>query len=258
MAEKRKLSTLSIVLIVLIIGMLGYTALQYTSPRQEIAQDEFGERVRAYLLGNPKVLREVIDELSTVEQAEAQQAKKSLMASLSSDLQQDGYSFVAGNPEGDVTIVEFFDYRCGYCKRSFPDLMKTVEEDGNIRLVLKEFPILGDDSIEASRAAIASIAQGKYMEFHTALMATRGSLNKDRILNVASDVGLDVKQLEADMGALATEEIISKNYALARKLGVNGTPAFVIGDHISPGALSSEQLLARVAIARENTATATN
>ncbi|PHQ69049.1 MAG: hypothetical protein COB93_09050 [Sneathiella sp.] len=260
MSEKQKLSNMSLGLIVLIIAIIGYGVFQYAQPsKAQITDDAFGERVRAYLMSNPTVLRDVIGELGKQEQANAEMDKKALIASLATDLKQDSMSFVAGNPDGDVTIVEFFDYRCGYCKRSFPDLMKAVEEDGNIRLVLKEFPILGEDSVQASRAAIASMAQGKYMEFHTALMASRGALTKERILNIATDVGLDAVKLEADMDTAAIKEVISKNHAIAQQLGINGTPAFVIEDQFAPGALSADQLQNLVTAARESISkTATN
>jgi len=148
--------------------------------------------------------------------------------------------------------VEFFDYRCGYCKQTFPEVMKAVEADGNIRLVLKEFPILGADSFLAAQAAIASIEQGKYLEFHTALMSSRGGLTMERIRSIATDVGLDLEKLEADMKKDAVRAVVEKNYALAKQLGISGTPAFVIGDEFIPGVISSEQMQALIAAARES------
>lgn len=253
MAGNSKLSALSIGSIIALVALIGFGIFQYglKATSTPVADKEFGEKVRGYLLANPYVLREVIEKLKAQEQLTASQQQSATLASLSDDLKNDPASYVAGNPDGDITIVEFFDYRCGYCKRNFPDLMKTVEDDGNIRLVLKEFPILGEDSVLASQAAIASMSQGKYMEFHTALMGVRGGLTKDRILNIASDVGLDIQKLEKEMQAAAVQEVIQKNYSVAQQLGVNGTPAFVIEDTFYPGAASSEQMEKLIVAARE-------
>lgn len=257
MSARTKLSSLSILSFIALIGLIAFGVYQYMVEKPAATEDEFGERVRAYLLSNPQVLREVIAELAKQEELAAATDRKGLLASLTTELKEDGYSFVAGNPDGDVTIVEFFDYRCGYCKQSFPEVMKVVEADGNIRLVLKEFPILGADSFLAAQAAIASIEQGKYLELHTALMNSRGSLTIERLRNIADDVGLDVAKLEEDMKKDAVRTVVEKNYALAKKLGISGTPAFVIGDEFIPGVISTEQMHALVAAARESAALAT-
>lgn len=258
MSGNSKLSVLSIGSIIALVGLVGFGIYQYGQKMTSapVADAEFGEKVRGYLMANPFVLREVIQELQAQEQLAASQQQSATLTSLSDELKNDPSSYVAGNPDGDVTIVEFFDYRCGYCKKNFPDLMKTVEDDGNIRLVLKEFPILGEDSVLASQAAIASISQGKYMDFHAALMAVRGGLTKDRILNIASDVGLDIQKLEDEMQGEAVQEVIRKNYAVAQKLGVNGTPAFVIEDTFYPGAATSAQMAEMIVAAREKKKTA--
>ncbi|MCR9213523.1 MAG: DsbA family protein [Proteobacteria bacterium] len=259
MSAPRKLSNLSIVMIVAIVTLVGYGVVETLRKPATLNDAEFGAKVRGYLLANPQVLREVIDELSVQERAAAEREKTAQIASLDQQLKYDSNSFVAGNPDGDITIVEFFDYRCGYCKRSFPDLMKTVEEDGNIRLVLKEFPILGDESVLASRAAIASMAQDKYMDFHTKLMETRGSFSLDRLLSLAEEYGLDKVKLEADMNSEKTDGIIRDNYAVARELGVTGTPAFIIGNTFVPGAVSADEMKNLVAEARQKeAASATN
>ncbi len=258
MSGKTRLSSLSILSLCALIGLIAFGAYQYVLAKPQVSEDEFGERVRAYLLSNPQVLREVIAELSKQEEVAASTERQGLIASLATDLKEDGYSYVAGNPDGDVTIVEFFDYRCGYCKQSFPELMKTVEEDGNIRLVLKEFPILGPDSFLASQAAIASLEQDKYLEFHTALMGSRGGVTIERIRSIAADVGLDVEKLEADMKKDAVREVVEKNYVLAKQLGISGTPAFIIGDEFIPGVVSGEQMKEIISAARESAALAAN
>jgi protein-disulfide isomerase len=257
MSGKTKLSSLSIFSLCALVGLIAFGVYQYIQNKPVASDEAFGERVRAYLLSNPQVLREVIAELSKQEDLAAAAERESLITALSADLKNDGYSFVAGNPDGDVTIVEFFDYRCGYCKQSFPDLMKTVEADGNIRLVLKEFPILGADSFLASQAAIASQEQDKYLEFHTALMESRGGMTIDRIRSIAADVGLDVAMLEADMKNDSVREVVEKNYELAQQLGISGTPAFIIGDEFIPGVVSSEKMQELITAARKTAALAT-
>ncbi len=256
MSKPRKLSTASILSLCALIVLIGFGAYQYMMAKTAVTADEFGARVRAYLLANPQVLREVFAELTKQENAAAERDRKERVAALSEDLRNDGFSFVAGNPDGDVTIVEFFDYRCGYCKRSFPDLMKTVEEDGNIRLVLKEFPVLGPESVLAAQAAIAAAGQDKYMELHRAMMSVRGGLTLERILNMATDVGIDTEKLQADMESEETRAVIEKNYRLAKILDIQGTPAFVIGDEFVPGAISHTDMLKFVAAAREKPAPA--
>lgn len=251
MPKTRKLSTLSLVSLCVLVGLIVFGVYQYVIMKPQMTEAAFGERVRAYLLSNPQVLREVIAELKKQEDVASVARQKEMVVSLAADLQNDGYSFVAGNPEGDVTIVEFFDYRCGYCKSSFPDVMKTVEEDGNIRLVLKEFPILGPDSILASQAAIAAIEQGKYMELHTALMNSRGGLTIDRILSLASDAGIDVEKLEVDMQSDKVRAAVENNYRIAKQLGIDGTPAFIINEEFVPGAISGEEMQRIVAEVRE-------
>jgi len=166
-------------------------------------------------------------------------------------LYNDPTSFVAGNPQGDVTIVEFFDYKCGYCKRAVDSLMKVVEEDGNVRLVLKEFPILGEESVQASLAAIAALSQGeRYLDFHIALLRTRGALDTDKIMQVAREAGLDTKRLKRDMASDEAQAVIDRSYELARQIGIDGTPAFIIADKLVPGALPEARLKELIAEAR--------
>ena len=256
MLKPRKLSTLSIVSLCVLVGLIVFGVFQYAITKPQMTEEAFGERVRGYLLSNPQVLHEVIAELKKQDEIASAKQQKEMMTTLAADLKNDGYSYVAGNPDGDVTIVEFFDYRCGYCKKSFPDLMKTVEEDGNIRLVLKEFPILGPESILASQAAIAAIEQDKYMELHTALMTSRGGLTIDRIRSIASDVGIDVEKLEADMQSDEVRETVEKNYRLAKQLGIDGTPPLVINEEFIPGLISGAEMKQIVAEVREKAKTA--
>ena len=149
---------------------------------------------------------------------------------------------VSGNPKGDVTLVEFFDYQCGYCKRSLKPVKDLLETDRQLRIVWKEFPILGPVSRFAARAAMASEKQGRYLEFHVAVMGSRGKLTEDRVMDIAGSVGLDVQRLRREMDDPAIEEYLDETIRLARVLGIEGTPAFVIGDTLVPGAVGGARL----------------
>ncbi len=248
MRQTTRITLLASLLVVGIVAVVGLNFYQHQKSSQDQA---FGDQVRAYLLENPKLIREVIEKLSVVEAREKQQQELQALSMFKSELEHDGFSYVAGNPDGDVTIVEFFDYRCGYCKKSFPDLLKVVEADGNIRLVLKEFPILGPPSVMAAQAAVAAQNQGKYMPFHTALMESRGSVSEAKLIQIAADLGLDVDKLLSDMSSDEVKEKISRTYSLANQLNITGTPAFVIGGKIAPGAIPAHQMMALVQEARE-------
>ena len=157
---------------------------------------------------------------------------------------------VSGNPRGDATLVEFFDYQCGYCKRSLQPVKDLLESDGQLRIVWKEFPILGPVSRFAARAGMAAARQGRYLEYHVAVMGSRGKLTEDRVMAMAADAGLDVRRLRRDMQDPAIEDSLDETIRLARTLGINGMPAFVIGDTLFPGAVGGDRLKALIATAR--------
>jgi protein-disulfide isomerase len=211
-----------------------------------VSDEEFGKRVRDYLMQNPEILRDVLQELERKERARQAQATQETIAAKAGDLFRAEGDLVIGNPQGDVTIVEFMDYNCGYCKRSLPDVMKLVEADKNLRVVIKEFPILGPSSITASRAALAAARQDKYKEMHAALMGHKGALNDEAIFELAKSAGLDVDKLKADMEDKAIAARIEQNHQLASMLGIDGTPAFVIDQQLIPGALGYEALAAAI------------
>ncbi len=211
------------------------------------------EIVRQYLLANPEVIVEAMEVLrKRQEDAEAQRIK-SLISERSKDIFESPDAPIDGNTDGDVTLVEFFDYQCGYCKRAFPDMMKVVREDGNVRLVFKEFPILGPASVYAAKAALASREQGKYVPFHQALMEAKGQLSEDRVLKIATSVGLDGDALVKSIKDKGPEydRIIQKNRELAQDLGITGTPAYLINDIQVPGLVDYETMKKLVARARE-------
>jgi protein-disulfide isomerase len=206
--------------------------------------------VREYLLRNPEVVAEAIRVLQArQEEAERQQATAAIQARRS-ELLEDPAAPVGGNPAGDVTVVEFFDYRCGYCRAMAPTLRELVAADPGVRIVYKEFPILGPDSLLAARAALAARAQGRYLPFHEALMAAKDPLTLPSILAVARGVGLDPGRLERDMEAPEIGQAIERNHALAQALGVNATPAFVVGAVAVRGAVDLATLREVVARGR--------
>lgn len=209
--------------------------------------------VEDYILKNPEILLRAIQTYQAKIQAEKRQQAKENLSNLTAELNLNPSSPVLGNPDGDITIVEFFDYRCGYCKRVFPTIQALLKEDGNIRYVLKELPILGPDSIFASQAALAiwDTTPEKYPSFHGALMASRGSLTAAKVMTVAKNLALDVDALTKSMKNKSVSDELSKNMELSERLNISGTPAFIIGNQFHPGALSMDEIKKMVALARK-------
>jgi protein-disulfide isomerase len=143
---------------------------------------------------------------------------------------------IVGNSNGDVTVIEFFDYNCGYCKKAFPDVAQLIDKDKKVKLIPKEFPILAKGSEEASRVALAAKAQGKYWEFHRTMLESQGQANEASALKVAEKLGLDMARLKKDMASPEVKKEIEDTRKLAAKLGIQGTPHFLVGDRIIPGA----------------------
>ena len=200
----------------------------------------FGKRVRAYLLAHPEVLQEAIDKLQAKEEADKASGARAAIVARREMLERDPRDPVLGNPHGLVTVVEFFDYRCPFCKAAEPDVQKLLADNPDIRLVLKEFPILDAEdhthiSEDASRAALAANAQGRYAAVHRALLAQK-SLDEDGIAAVLKAGGVDNAKAQPVETSTATTTQIADARALARALGVDGTPAFVVGDQMIAGA----------------------
>lgn len=217
------------------------------SPEQSRAIEQM---IRDYLLKNPEVILEAIQGLKEREErANAEGARKAIV-DRRAELINDASAPIAGNPNGDVTIVEFFDYRCPYCKQVKEPIATLLREDPKVKVVYKEFPILGPDSRVAARAALAAHRQGKYHAVHDGLMRTRGSLDEAVIMKVAADAGVDVARLKRDMEAPEIAESLDRNAQLARALNVSGTPAFIIGNQLVPGAVDIATLKKLVAEAR--------
>lgn len=237
----------SLLALLVAIGTAATATAQTTPPPDREAIEAI---VRDVIRKNPEL---VIEALETHERrrkdAEATRAREALAANRDA-LRNDANSVVAGDAKGDVTVVEFFDYRCPYCKQAHTEVQGLLRRDPKVRVVLKELPILGPESVLASRAAIASRLQGKYLPFHAAMLETR-TLSEAVIFRLAADVGLDVERLKTDMRRPEIEAIITANLKLARALGVDGTPAFVIADQLLPGVVPAETLADLVRETRE-------
>lgn len=213
---------------------------------------EIEEIVREYILEHPEIIAEAIERLRNRERVAKENAQREAMTALSAQIYENPKTPEMGNPKGDVIIVEFFDYQCGYCKRVFPSFMNVMESDQNVRVLWKELPILGPVSRFAARAAMAAEKQGKYFPYHAALMELRGKLTEDRVMQAANDLGLDMKQLIKDMAAPEIDRYLDETLQLAQSLGINGTPAFLIGDQLVPGAIEEEQMREMIAKERES------
>ncbi|MFN4059152.1 MAG: DsbA family protein [Paracoccus hibiscisoli] len=198
----------------------------------------FGAAVRDYLMENPEVLVEAITVLETRQAQDASRTDQQLVQDNSEALFQDGYSWVGGNPEGDLTMVEFIDYRCGVCRQFNQEVHDAVEEDGNIRLILKEFPILGEESELSARYAISVhqlAGDDAYLAAHDALMALRGPVTDRALRDISEQIGIGSVDVLAHMQTDAVTGVLDRNRALAQVMAIQGTPTFVIGDQMLRG-----------------------
>ncbi|HEY9039339.1 MAG TPA: DsbA family protein [Roseovarius sp.] len=204
----------------------------------QLSDAEFGARVRSYLLENPEVIFEAAAVMEQRQQ-QMQSANDSDLVSENSDaIFDDGHSWVGGNPDGDITLVEFMDYRCGYCRRAFPEVEELIASDDNIRVIIKEFPILGEDSVVAARFAIAAqqvLGADAYKALHDAMMTYKGDLSTDGLTTLAETLELDAEQITAHMDSDDVTAVIAANRALGEKLQISGTPTFIMQDQILRG-----------------------
>jgi protein-disulfide isomerase len=213
----------------------------------------FGAQVRAYLLENPQVIMEAVQVLEERQAAEQAQGDIALIADNADAIFNDGYSWVGGNPEGDVTIVEFFDYRCGFCRRAHPEVAQLLELDGNIRYIAKEFPILGENSVLSSRFALAArevAGDEAYEAAKEALIALNGDLDDTVLRRLADTLGLDADAVIAAMDSEDITRQLAETRALAQALQINGTPSFVMGDQLIRGYVPLDAMQEIVAEAR--------
>ncbi|RVU38054.1 DsbA family protein [Hwanghaeella grinnelliae] len=216
-----------------------------------LTEDQIRTIVRDYLLENPEV---VIDAIKTyqAQQKLAEEAQTAqALAAKRDQIFEDPMAPTNGVTDADVTLVEFFDYQCGYCKKVFPDIMAVMEDDKKLRVVFKELPILGPESVIAARGAMAAQKQGKYMAYHQAVMDLRGKLSEQRILQAAAEAGLDVDLLVKDMESPEIDDYLRSNLQLAQEIGVTGTPAMFIGEQFIPGAIDRQTLIHLIAEERK-------
>ena len=210
--------------------------------------------IREYLIAHPEVLQEAMAELE--KKTAADEAAKNLAAvkDNAETIFNSTRQVVTGNPQGDVTFVEFFDYNCGYCKRAMDDMLALMKSDPNLKVVLKEFPVLGPGSVDAARVAVAVRMQDKtgkkYMEFHQKLLGGRGQADKARALAAAKEAGFDVARIEKDLASDEVRQTIEESLKLAEKLGLNGTPSYVIGSNVVIGAVGLDKLKESINTAR--------
>jgi protein-disulfide isomerase len=207
-----------------------------------MASDAFERRVRDYLLEHPEVIMEAVQRLEARTRATEEGEAQATLKSRPDEVFRDPASPVGGNPSGDVTMVEFFDYNCPYCRKVGSAVRETIASDAGLRVVYKEFPILGPNSVVAAKAALAAHRQGRYIAFHEALMQAKGVADEANALRIAAELGLDVGRLKADMADAAIQATIDRNLQLAQALRIGGTPGFVIGEKIVRGSTDAATL----------------
>ncbi len=213
---------------------------------QNMTENQVKKLALDAILENPEIIMQAVAILQQREKKRAASGANTVRLQLESDPNAPNL----GNPEGDVTVVEFFDYNCPYCRSAGETMQALLAADANVRVIYLEWPILGEDSVIAARAALAAREQGKYEAFHWALMNGEGRVTEAIIFKVARDLGMDVVKLEADMVSPAVEAHIALSNALAQQLGFTGTPAFIVGDKTAPGMLSFDEITRLVADAR--------
>jgi protein-disulfide isomerase len=227
-------------------------ALSLTAPvsAQDLSEADVKKLALEAILENPEIIMEAINKLRAQEEQDKAGAQQQAYLDNEELLKRDPNAPVLGNPDGDVTIVEFFDYNCGYCKRAMVAMQAILETDKNLRVVYREFPILSEASVFASRAALASRAQGKYEAFHWALMSAQ-TADEASVLTIAAQVGLDVAKLRIDMDAPEVSEHIQTSREVANALQFTGTPSFIIGDEIVGGYIPQDVMEEVIADARK-------
>ncbi len=230
----------------IVIAALFITASMHNTVQAELEageKAEIREMIEEYILNNPELLRDTLTALAAREEAQRKQLAFGLV-------RLDAKDPALGNPDADVTIYEFSDYNCGYCKRLFTTLQEVLEEDKNVRLVLKEFPILAESSVYAAQTALAIDKQGKFQPFHIGLMNARGRLDERLIDRVAEQAGANMAQLAIDRESPEILTILQANQQAAQALDIRGTPALIIGDNLVPGAISKDEIFTLINQAR--------
>jgi protein-disulfide isomerase len=234
---------------------LPVAAQEFSAPQK----GEIERIIKEYLISHPEVLQEAIAELDKRQAAADVEKAKAAVAGNAETLFNSTRQVVLGNPKGDVTMVEFFDYNCGFCKKAMADMFELLKDDPKLRIILKEFPVLGPGSVEAAKVAVAVRMQDKtgkkYLEFHQKLLGGRGQADKARALAVAKEVGMDMKRIDTDMASDEIKVSIEESLKLAETLGLNGTPSYIVGSDVVVGAVGLDALRTKVSTARCGKAT---
>ena len=217
------------------------------------SKEDIEKIVREYILKNPEIIEQAIMELRKKQEQAENSARTQAIAANQKLLNESPRGVVVGNPKGNVTLVEFFDYNCGYCKRALEDVSALVKSDPNLKIVLKELPILSPGSVEAARVAVAVRMQNpaKYWDFHRALLSGRGEANMARALAAAQQAGLDVERIKKDISNPEVDATLAESEQLAKALAIGGTPSYVLGDQLIPGALPHDRLALFIAQVRK-------
>jgi protein-disulfide isomerase len=225
----------------------------------DVQRSDIEKIVREYLIAHPEVLEEAMSELSKRQAAAEAEKHQASITKNAEAIFNSPRGVTIGNKDGDVTFVEFFDYNCGYCKRAMVDMLELMKADPKLKVVLKEFPVLGQGSVEAAQVAVAVRMQDptgkKYLDFHQKLLGGRGAADKARALAAAKEAGLDMAKLEKDLGSQEVRATLEENLKLAESLGMNGTPSYVIGKQIVIGAVGVDSLMEKISNARCGKAT---
>jgi protein-disulfide isomerase len=226
------------------------TAAEFSTPQR----GEIEKIVHDYLVAHPEVLQEAMAELEKRSAAADSEKHQAAVKDNAKALFSSPNQVTLGNPKGNVTFVEFFDYNCGYCKHAMGDMLSLMKDDSKLKVVLKEFPVLGPGSVEAAQVAVAVRMQDptgkKYLEFHQKLLGGRAHADKATALATAKDIGMDMKRLEKDMNGPEVKATLTENFKLAETLGMNGTPSYVVGDNVIVGAVGLDALREKVNTAR--------
>ncbi len=247
----RALRTLSLaVALALTAGATAAQAQNFSAPQRS----EIEKIIKDYIIAHPEVLQEAMAELEKKQAVAEAEKARTAVKNHSDAIFNSPRHVVLGNPQGDVTFVEFFDYNCGYCKKAMTDMMELMGKDPKLKVVLKEFPVLGQGSVEAAQVAVAVRMQDKsgkkYLEFHQKLLGGRGQADKTRALAVAKEIGLDMARIEKDMASDEAKATIEESLKLADALGLNGTPSYIVGSDVVIGAVGLNTLKEKVNSAR--------
>jgi protein-disulfide isomerase len=243
----------------LALALCGAPAIASAQSFSDGQRGEIEKIIKDYLLAHPEVLEEVSAELSKRQAAAEAEKHQVTISENAQTIFNSPRGVTIGNKDGDVTFVEFFDYNCGYCKRAMSDMIDLMKSDPKLKVVLKEFPVLGPGSVEAAQVAVAVRMQDpggkKYLDFHQKLLGGKGQADKARALAAAKEAGLDMTRLDKDIASPEVRATIEENFKLAESMGMNGTPSYVIGKQVVVGAIGRDGLAEKIGIARCGKAT---